>query len=102
MVITLIFTAAIYGLNLGFRRSAFTTAIKGHLSGLGVVIFFLIGWSYWLNIFDLVYSDRGVIFGAGYTDVHAQWLAWNIIAVISVICGLLLLVSIFRPWRHWL
>ncbi len=102
VVITLIFTAVIYGLNLGFRRSAFTTAIKGHLSVLGAVIFFLIGWSYWLNIFDLVFSDRGVIFGAGFTDVHAQWLAWKIIVVISVICGLLLLVSIFRPWRHWL
>jgi len=102
VVITLIFTAVIYGLNLGFRRSAFTTAIKGHLSVLGAVIFFLIGWSYRLNIFDLVFSDRGVIFGAGYTDVHAQWLAWKIIVVISVICGLLLLVSIFRPWRHWL
>ncbi len=100
VVITLIFTAVIYGLNLGFHRSAFTTAIKGHLSVLGAVVFFLIGWSYRLNIFDLVYSRRGVIFGASYTDVHAQQVAWVILIVISVICGLLLLINIFRRWRH--
>ncbi len=102
VVFTLIFTAVIYGLNLGFRRSAFTTAIKGHILVLGAVVFFLISWNYRLNIFDLVYSSRGVIFGAGYTDVNAQWLAWQILIVVSVICGLLLLFSIFRPWRHWL
>ncbi|MDI6814687.1 MAG: UPF0182 family protein [Dehalococcoidales bacterium] len=100
MVITLILTVAIYGLNLGFRRTAFTTAIKGHLSVLGATIFFLIGWSYRLNIFDLVYSRRGVIFGAGYTDVHAQWLALKILIVISIICGILLLISVFRRWKY--
>ena len=99
-IIILIFTASIYGLNIGFRRDAFTTAIKGHLSVLGAVIFFLIGWSYRLKIFDLVYSRRGVIFGAGYTDVNAQWLAWRILIVIAVIAGMLLLIGILRRWRH--
>lgn len=76
-VIILIFTAVIYGLNLGFRRDAFTSPIKMHLAVLGVAIFFLSAWSYRLKIFDLLYSDRGVIFGAGYTDVTAQLLAWR-------------------------
>ena len=99
-IIILIFTATIYGLNIGFRRTAFTIAIKGHLSILGAVIFFLIAWSYRLKIFDLLYSDRSVIFGAGYTDVHAQWLAWRILIVIAVIAGVLLLISVLRHWRH--
>ncbi|MFQ6122543.1 MAG: UPF0182 family protein [Dehalococcoidales bacterium] len=99
-VIILIFTAVIYGLNLGFRRAAFTTLIKGHLSVLGAAIFVLIAWSYRLKIFDLLYSRRGIIFGAGYTDVHAQWLAWKILIVIAVISGMLLLIGILRHWRH--
>jgi len=101
-VIILIFTAVIYGLNIGFRRAAFTTALKGHLSVLGAVIFFLIVWSYRLKIFDLLYSERGIIFGAGYTDVHAQWLAWRILMVIAAISGLLLLIGIFRRGKRWL
>ncbi len=100
IVIILIFTAIIYALNIGFRRTAFTTAMKIHLSVLGSAIFFLIGWSYRLKIFDLLYSRRGVIFGAGYTDVHAQWLAWRILIVIAVISGLLLLVGVLRRWKH--
>jgi len=100
MCLTLIFTAVIYSLNLGFRLKTAATSVKAHLSALGAVIFFLIAWSYRLQIFDLVYSDRGVIFGAGYTDVHAQWLAWRILIVVSAICGLLLVVSIFRRWRY--
>ncbi len=98
--ITLIFTITLYGLNLGFRLSSVTTAIRGHLLTLGAIIFFLITWSYQLKIFDLVYSERGVVFGAGYTDVHAQWLAWRILIVISVICGVLLLINIFRRFKH--
>jgi len=99
-IIILIFAATIYGLNIGFRRAAFTTAIKGHLSALGAIIFFLIAWSYRLKIFDLLYSHRGVIFGAGYTDTHAQLLAWRILIVVAVISGMLLLISVLRRWRH--
>ncbi len=98
--ITLIFAITLYGLNLGFRLSSVTTAIRGHLLTLGAIIFFLITWSYQLKIFDLVYSERGVVFGAGYSDVHAQWLAWRILIVISVICGVLLLINIFRRFKH--
>ena len=100
VVIILIFTATIYGLNISFRRAALTTGIKWHLSALGAAVFFLIGWSYRLKIFDLLYSQRGIIFGAGYTDVHAQWLAWRILIVIAVISGIVLLIGVFRRWRH--
>ncbi|MFC1915256.1 UPF0182 family protein [Chloroflexota bacterium] len=101
-IIILIFTATIYGLNIGFRRAAFTTIIKGHLSVLGAAVFFLIAWSYRLKIFDLLYSERGVIFGAGYTDVHAQWLAWRVLIFVAIISGLLLLTGIFLRSRRWL
>ena len=100
IILILIFTVTVYGLNLGFRRTAFTTPIRGHLSVLGAIIFFLIAWSYRLKIFDLLYSQRGVIFGAGYTDVNAQWLAWRILIVIAAISGVMLLVSLFRRWKY--
>jgi len=100
IVLILTFTVTVYGLNLGFRRAAFTTPIRGHLSVLGAIIFFLIAWSYRLKIFDLLYSQRGVIFGAGYTDVNAQWLAWRILIVIAAISGVMLLISLFRRWKY--
>jgi len=102
VIITLIFTATVYLLNAAFHRAAFTTAMRGHLLALGAAVFFLIAWSYRLKIFDLLYSERGVIFGAGYTDTHAQWLAWRILIFIAIIAGLLLLSGIWRRGKHWL
>jgi uncharacterized membrane protein (UPF0182 family) len=101
-VLILIFTATVYGLNAAFRRAAFTRPVKGHLLALGAAVFFLIAWSYRLKIFDLLYSERGVIFGAGHTDVSAQWLAWRILMVVAIISGLLLLVGVIRRARRWI
>ncbi|MFH1775675.1 MAG: UPF0182 family protein [Chloroflexota bacterium] len=99
IILTLIITAAIYSLNLGFRRSLITTTIKGHLLALGAAVFFLIAWGYRLKVFDLLYSERGVVFGASYTDVHAQQLAYIVIMVTAIISGLLLLANLLRRWR---
>jgi uncharacterized membrane protein (UPF0182 family) len=42
-----------------------------HLAVLGAVFLSLIAGSYWLNNWELVYSARGVVFGASATDMHA-------------------------------
>jgi len=101
-VLILLFTGTVYFLNIGFNRTGFTRWMKGHLLALGTVIFFLIAWSYRLKIFDLLYSERGVIFGAGYTDAHAQLLAWRLLVAITIISGLLMTIGIFRRGRRWL
>jgi len=102
VVLTLLFTTTVYVLNIGFNRAGFTRRVKGHLFALGAIIFFLIAWSYRLNIFDLLYSERSIIFGAGYTDEHAQLLAWRLLIVITIICGLLMIVGIYRRGWRWL
>ena len=43
-----------------------------HLYGLGGVMMLAIGFSYWLNRYELLYSPRGVSYGASYTDVVVQ------------------------------
>ena len=46
-------------------------AARAHLMTLGGILFLLIAYRFRLGMFDLLYSPRGVVFGAGYTDVHA-------------------------------
>ncbi len=101
-VLVLLFTGTVYLLNIGFSRPGYTRWVKGHLFALGVIIFFLIAWSYRLKIFDLLYSERSIIFGAGYTDAHAQLLAWRLLVAITIISGLLLIIGIFRRGWRWL
>ncbi len=102
VVLVLLFTGTVYALNIGFNRAAYTRWIKGHLFALGAAIFFLIAWSYRLQIFDLLYSERSVIFGAGYTDAHAQLLAWRLLVATTIVSVVLLIIDTFRRGRRWL
>ncbi len=45
---------------------------RGHLLALAALLLLLKAAGYRLAMFDLLFSQRGVAFGAGYADVHAQ------------------------------
>ncbi len=93
LILTGIAVAITYALGLGQLR--WTAAVKGHLSALGVAVLALSAWNYQLEIYNLLFSARGVIYGASYTDVNAQWPAYNVLTFITLTLALLLLVNIF-------
>jgi uncharacterized protein len=68
-----------------------------HLAVLGAVFLVLVAAQYWLNNWDLVYSGRGVVFGASATDIHAIYPANTIMAGVAVVLALLLLLLAVRP-----
>ncbi|MBI2305524.1 MAG: UPF0182 family protein [Chloroflexi bacterium] len=88
----------LYAFNFSLQQFsfAFTPAIKGHLSALGVVIMLLFGVGYLLDTYDLVYSSTGVVFGAGFSDATAQLLALRLQMAMAVISAIFLLVNVFR------
>jgi uncharacterized membrane protein (UPF0182 family) len=53
---------------LGMGRNA-----RGHLMVLGGLLFLLFAWRARLGMYDLVYAPTGLVYGAGYTDVHVGW-----------------------------
>ena len=99
LVITLIGTALVSG--IGWRGWNTTAVVRAHLSFLGALILLLIAWQYRLDALELVYSARGAVTGAGYTDVHAQLPALNILVVVTIIAAVLLLINVFlrQAWR---
>src|ERR687886_1575243 len=68
-----------------------------HLALLGAVFLTLIAASYWINNWELVYSARGVVFGASATDMHAVYPANSIMAGVAIVLALLLLFVAVRP-----
>mgnify|MGYP002262100548 CR=1 FL=1 len=51
-------------------------------------------------MFDLLFSQRGVAFGAGYADVNAQLPILKALLVLAGVVGALCLVTIrLRSWR---
>ncbi len=99
VTMTLIGTAVVYG--IGWRRRQIRTSVLAHLSILGALLLLLIAWQYRLDALGLVYSQRGAVFGAGYTDTRAQLPAYNLLLVITIITAVLLVVTAFmrKAWR---
>jgi uncharacterized protein len=46
---------------------------RGHLMVLGGLFFLLLAWRARLGMYNLVYAPTGLVFGAGYTDIHVSW-----------------------------
>jgi uncharacterized protein len=67
------------------RGPVIARAARAHLMSLGGILFLLIAYRIRLGMYDLLYSPRGMVFGAGYTDVHATLPVLWALLVISVL-----------------
>ncbi|HTJ76095.1 MAG TPA: UPF0182 family protein [Acidimicrobiales bacterium] len=103
LVIVAIVTAVAHYLNGGIRfqtpMQKVTPQVKAHLSVLMAVLAMLKAVDYYLQKYELVYATRGVVQGAGYTDVKAQLPAMRLLLGISLIAAVLFIYNIFR--RGW-
>lgn len=71
-----------------------------HLSLLGALWLALYGVGWLLERYSLLQAHVGVVFGAGYTDVHARMLLYNAQAIIFFLAaGLLVLNGFIRQWK---
>ena len=82
------------------RLPEVSSGAKAHLSVLLAFVAVLKAFAYRLDAMELLYSPRGKVFGASYTDVVAHLPALNLLILISLFGAVLLLVNIKR--RGWL
>ncbi|HZP27998.1 MAG TPA: UPF0182 family protein, partial [Acidimicrobiia bacterium] len=103
LVIVLLVTAVAHYLNGGIRFQSpvqrVTPQVKAHLSVILAVMALVKTGQYYFGRYELNFSSRGVVDGAGYTDVHAQLPALELLIFISVVAALLFLWNIRR--RGW-
>ena len=95
LVVTLIGAVVVYGLALSIQPRAVGRAIRAHISILGIGIFLLLAFGYWLDRFDLMYAPGGVVFGPGFTEVSARLPVLTILTVLAVVAAVLLAINIF-------
>ncbi|ACL69826.1 UPF0182 family protein [Halothermothrix orenii] len=96
IVIAIIYTIASGVRSLGEMKFKLSNRAKAHISILIVLFLFLKAWDYKLKMYNLLYSPRGVVFGASYTDIHANLLGLKILFWIVILIGVLLLINLFR------
>lgn len=117
--LTILLVAASYGVN-SFRReapeeigetgpaipgfsinlSAVRKRLTPHLSILLGLAMFAVFFGMNLAQWGLLYSGNGAVFGAGYTDLSVTLYAYTLIAIVSVVLGVLLFLNArIRRWR---
>jgi len=84
------------GILFSNAKLEFSLFARAHISTLLASLVFLHGISYRLSAYELLFSKIGKFFGAGYTAVNANLMAYNVAMFISFIAAALLLFNIFK------
>lgn len=84
------------------RKASLLPHVRWHISALGAALLAVVAWGHRLDAFELVYSPRGVVFGASYTDVHAdlpvlQAMFWLALAVAALLLANVILRRVWLP-----
>ncbi|MGH7411363.1 MAG: UPF0182 family protein [Candidatus Methylomirabilis sp.] len=102
--VTFILTALTYllyrGIQLTARGPIIARMARVHLLVLGSMLLLIKAFGYRLDIYKLLLSPRGVVFGAGYSDINASLPALKFLSILAVFAALLCLAQITqRGWR---
>ena len=105
VIVSILLALALHYLNAGIRlrqgRAPDVSAgVKAHVSVLLAVLALLKAAAYRLDGYELLYSERGAVFGASYTDVIVRRPALSLLALISLFAAGLLLWNLRR--RGWM
>ena len=95
---TIVLTLVVYVLQrslvLTTRGPRLAAGARTHLLVLGALVLALKGIGFWLDRFELVFSPRGIVFGASYTDTYASLPALGVLAVLAAVAAVLCLAQI--------
>jgi uncharacterized membrane protein (UPF0182 family) len=98
---TLVLTLAVYVLQRSLVLTARGPRLAGgarmHLLALGALLLVLRAIGFWLDRYELVFSGRGIVFGATYTDVNASLPALGVLAVLAAIAAIACVIQTTRP-----
>jgi uncharacterized membrane protein (UPF0182 family) len=98
---TLVLTLVVYVLQrslvLTARGPRLAAGAKTHLLALGALILCLKAIGFWLDRYELVFSPRGIVFGATYTEINAAKPALDFLTVLATLCAAACIVQMTRP-----
>ncbi|MGC9502242.1 UPF0182 family protein [Baaleninema sp.] len=101
-VISLAAAVAVYafkgeiGLGRGWTHVV-SGGVRVHLSSLLAIVAVLLAVGFWLQRYELLYSNEGVVFGAGYTDIHARLPAYGVMSFATIALAVLCVAAL---WQH--
>jgi len=74
------------GIQISARGPRIVGHARAHLLILGALFFLVKAGGYHLDAYALLFSPRGIVFGAGYSDIYANLPALRLLTIISLGC----------------
>lgn len=71
-----------------------------HLYGLGSGVALTIAFRYWLSRYELLYSPRGVVYGASYTDINADLPIDTALSIAAFAIAIILFLKMVWGTKH--
>jgi hypothetical protein len=101
VVVTMLLTLVLYVLQrslvLTTRGPRLAGGARTHLLLLGTLLLALRAVGFWLDRFEIVFSPRGVVFGASYTDINATLPVLGALTLVAALAAGACLLQIARP-----
>jgi len=72
------------GLEIAENRIRFRPGPLRHVAANAALLFLVLAWGYRLDLYELLFSRRGVAYGASYSFVHAQVLGYSVLVALSL------------------
>ena len=99
LAVTLIYFISGNSLSEG-KFSGFSQNQLRHLYGLGSGVAGTIGFRYWLSRYELLYSPRGVTYGASYTDINVDLPIDTALSIVAVAIAIILCLRMVWGTKH--
>lgn len=93
LVIVLVVYIAKRAVRFENRKLLIDPPVKLHLSLLLGTYLLVQAASFWINARKLLYSSQGLIYGAGYTDIHVNLLAIRISMLLCIVAAIVVFVT---------
>ncbi len=93
VILMVLVSFGVYASRAGFQNLQFPPKAVRHLSVLAAAFALLLAVHYRLDIYELLLSKRGFVYGVGYADVAARVPAYWIMTVLMVLIAIGLLVN---------
>lgn len=77
-------------------KNGITNFAGKQLAIVSALILLSLSLGYLIKSWNIVYSPRGVVFGAGYTDTHVTLNFYRIISVVSILAAIVIFTSVLR------
>jgi len=97
MLLTLVLYILQRSLVLTTRGPRLAAGARTHLLLLGATLLGLKAVGFWLDRYEIVFSPRGVVFGASYADVYATLPMLSVLTVVAGLAGIACVAQVARP-----